>query len=68
MISCAGGRPAPAPGINNATEHAEPDVSIASMGAVTVVETAFIEWLTCVEWALRRRAGLLGMPAFKKRV
>ena len=31
MISCAGGRPAPAPGSSSATEQADPDVSIASM-------------------------------------
>jgi hypothetical protein len=37
------------PGITKATEQAEPDVSIASTGAVTEVEAAFIEWLTC-DW------------------
>ncbi len=57
MISCAGGRPAPAPGSSSATEQADPDVSIASIGAVTEVEAAFIEWLTC---ARRLPCGLCG--------
>ena len=57
MISCAGGRPAAAPGISSATEQAEPDVSIARIGAVTEVEAAFIEWLTCVGGTL---CGLCG--------
>jgi hypothetical protein len=57
MSSYAGGRPAVAPGITKATEQAEPDVSIASTGAVTVLEAAFIEWLTC---ARRLPCGLCG--------
>jgi hypothetical protein len=57
MTSWAGGRPATAPGNSSATEQADPDVSIARIGAVAEVEAAFIEWLTC---ARRLPCGLCG--------
>ena len=67
MISCAGGWSAL---MRNATEHAEPAVSIASMGikGTDDVEAALIEWQPCKGRALLRGGGLLGMPTFQRRV
>jgi hypothetical protein len=56
--------------MRNATEHADPAVSIASRGIERMddVEAALIEWQPCQGRALLRSGGLLGMQAFRRRM